>query len=107
MVGMHSHPPGVSRKSVMTLGANPTQSPIVKALSATVAPDSSINSSEVFQNLISSIEAQNRMVRKLNILEHYHREDHNYIKVVSNDEVEVELPNINLFMNITNNTTES
>ena len=46
-------------------------------------------------------------VRKLNILKCYCREDCDYIEVVSDDEVEVELLNINLFMNIANNTTES
>jgi len=40
------------------------------------------------------------MVRKLNVSKHLHRIDLNYIEVVSDNEVEPALPDINSFMNI-------
>ena len=53
MVGMQSHPPGVSGKSVTTLGVNSIQSPIGEAPFIRFEP-------QLFQDLISSIEARNR-----------------------------------------------
>jgi len=91
MVGIQSHPPGVSGKSVTTFGINPTQSPIGNEPSSPSV--SNINPNEVFQNLISSIEGRNCMVRKLNEFKHYQREDQDHIEMVSDDEVEVDLPN--------------
>jgi len=46
------------------------------------------------------------MVRKLNESKQYCRAHQNYIEVVSDDKVEVDMPNIKLFMNIANNPTE-
>ena len=70
-------------------------------------PESQVNLNEVFQNLVASIEAHNRMVRKLNKSKCYQRADHNYIKEVSNDEVEVNPPDISSFMHIANNNPEN
>ena len=102
MVGVNTHPPGVSGKSLPTLGTNITQSLIGNTLPSTIAPVVNLNSSEVSQYLIESIEAHNWMVSKLNASKHYHRLDWNNLKVVSDDEVKVDLPNINSFMNIAN-----
>ena len=66
MVGIPLHPPGVSGKSTMALGTNPTQSPIAIMPSTTITTNWNLDSNEVFGNLIELIEACNRMVRKLN-----------------------------------------
>src|SRR5882672_9009445 len=99
MVGVSTHPPGVSGKSIPTLGANATQSPIGDTSPASIAPEANLNSCEVFRNLTESIEARNRMVRKLNASKRYRRLDRNILEVVSDDEVEVDMPNINSYMN--------
>jgi len=96
MVSGTSHPP--RGKSLSSLGASSTQSPRVPTPSTIVSSDPSLNSNEVIHNLVESIEARNQMVRKLNESKRYHRADWNYIEMVSDDEVEVELPNINAFI---------
>jgi len=100
MVGIPSHPPGVSRKSTMPLGTNPTQSPIAIMPPATITSARNLDSNEVFCNLIELIEACIQMVRKLNESKLYCRLDCNYIKVISDDEVKVNQLDINLFMNV-------
>ena len=47
------------------------------------------------------------MVRKLNESKQYCRAHQNYIEVVSDDKVEVDMPDINSFMNITDNPIET
>ena len=46
------------------------------------------------------------MVRKLNEAKRYQQADHNYIEMVSNYEVEVDMLDINEFMKITDNPSE-
>jgi len=75
MVGVTSHPPGVSGKSLLTLGTSFTQSPRVPTPSTMVSSDPSLNSNEVIHNLVESIEARNQMVRKLNESKRYCRVD--------------------------------
>jgi len=106
MVSVPAQPPGVSVKSISALGANSTLTPMMISTSATISLDSNLNSSEVFHNLVDSIKAHNQMVRKLNVSKRYRQADHNYIEVVSDDEVEVDMPDINEYMNITDNPSE-
>src|SRR5882672_4394203 len=47
------------------------------------------------------------MVRKLNESKCYHRVDQNCIKLVSDNKVEVDLPDINLFMSLAVNPSEN
>ena len=101
MVGTSAHPPGVSGKSLSTYGTNPTLSPIADGSQATGTLDANIDMNEVFRNLVESVEARNRMVKRLNASKRIHRADHDYIEVVSEYEVEVDLPvsRINLARN--------
>ena len=46
------------------------------------------------------------MIRNLKTYKHYHRVEQNNLKVVSDDEVKVDLPNVNSFMNIANSPSE-
>jgi len=71
--------------------------------SSTLMTDRNFDTNEVFRNLIESTEDRNQMVRKLNESKRYCRLDHNYLEVISDDEVEVDQPNINLFMNVDSN----
>jgi len=107
MVGTSAHPPGVSGKSLSTYGTNPTLSPIADGSQATGTLDANIDMNEVFHNLVESVEARNRMVKRLNSSKRIHRADHDYIEVVSEDEVEVDLPDISAFMNISNSIQHS
>jgi len=66
MVGTSSHPSGVSGKSLLTYGTNPTLSPIADVTPITDTRDAAINMNEVFRNLIKSTEARNWMVKLLN-----------------------------------------
>ena len=102
MVGVNTHPPGVSGKSFPRMGTNTAQSLIGNTPPSTITPVVNLNSSKVFQYLIESIEAHNRMVRKLNVSKCYHKLDQKNLEVVSDDEVEVDLSNNNSFMNIAN-----
>jgi len=106
MVCVNTHPPGVSIKSLPTLGANTSQSPIANTPPSMVTPVVNLNSREVFQNLIESIEAHIQMARKLNMSKGYHRLDQNNLEVFSDDDVELDLPNFNSFMNIANSPSE-
>src|SRR5882724_8321578 len=106
MVGVPTRPPGVSSKSILALGANSTLTPTRISTSATILSDSILNSNKVFCNLVESIEAHNQMVRKQNESKRYRQADHNYIEMVSDDEVEVEMPEINKFMDIADNPSQ-
>jgi len=81
-------------------GANTSLSPLGDTSTATIAPEVNLNSNEVFQNLIESVEARNRV--RLNVSKRYCRLDRNNLEVVSDNEVKVDLPNVNSFMNIAN-----
>src|SRR5882724_6189220 len=100
MVTVPAQPPGVSSKSLPSLGTNSTQTPIGGSSSAAIMIELNIDTNEVFCNLVDSIKACNHVVRKINETKCYHRIDLNCIEVVSDDEVEVDMPNINNFMNI-------
>jgi len=63
---MPTHPAGITGKSMSSLGANSAQTLVCEASSAMFTSEAPVDSNKVFQNLISSIEAHNMLVRKLN-----------------------------------------
>jgi len=58
----------------------------------------------VIRDLVESIEARNRMVKKLNASKRIRRADHDFIEEVSDDEVEVELPDLNTYSGVIDHT---
>src|SRR5882724_9239122 len=79
-------------------GPNPTLSPTAITSLATSTQDPNLNLNIVFCKLVESIEARNRMVKKLNASKSICRADPDYIEEVSNDKVEVNLPDLNTYM---------
>ena len=66
MVSVFSYPAGVSGKSLSSLGTSSTQSPIDNTPSVMTSSNLTLNSNEVFRDLVESTKARNCMVRKLN-----------------------------------------
>ena len=104
MVGTSSCPSGVSGKSLLAYGLGPMLTPTTITLSATGTQDLNLNLNVVLRNLVESIEARNWMVKKLNASKHIRRADHDFIEEVSDDEVEVELPDLNTYSGFIDHT---
>jgi len=127
MVSNAGLPSGVAGKSLHMYSANPSQSltvatpggliPMLSLISALVhnmslgpnanllpdlgrTPEEALCFENIFRDYVQSVEARNHMVRKLNASKHLRRIDPAYFKVVSDDEVESTIPEVNSFMNM-------
>ena len=94
MVSNTPYHPGVSGKSLSSLGAGTTQSPHVNAPLLGVEANEVADIGDLIQSLIQSTEARNEMIRKINSTKARNRLDPDFVELVSDDEPEVDLPNV-------------